>query len=1108
MPRVPSTSPATGQPVPPSYIHTFNYNFVDTSGRTLLLRGVNLSGASKAPVGHLSHQLDDFWDSAEAGGESFIRRPLNLDDGSADVHLARLRGWGFNMLRFPITWEALEHEGPGKYDDEFIDYTIRVLQKCRDYGFRVFMDPHQDTWSRFSGGSGAPFWTLAACGINPNNITATQSAIVHCEYPLAHAPDPASLPAMIWSTNYGRLLSQTLFTLFFAGRTFAPLCVIDDLNIQDYLQNHYIEAFGRLADRIREIDPSLYDNCIIGWDSLNEPFEGLCGWENLNANPTAQGSTLKKGTYPTPAQSLRLGMGQPQTVENWSFGAFGPSRNGSVTIDPKGHKLWAEDSPDARWGFKRAESWPLGTCIWALHNVWDIQTGYVLRPDYFKFHPETQEEVSFISDFWKPHFLAYSSRLRKSHPEAIWFVQPPVFAKPPQIATDDLRGRACYSPHYYDGLTLITRHWNWFNADALGVLRGKYSSPIQAVKIGESAIRASIQSQLGILKSDALILGDYPTLIGEIGIPFDMDDKRSYGWTDKGKYKGDYSRQVKALDASLNACDGPNGLNFTVWTFCPDDHSHEWGDGWNLEDLSLWSMADVWERERVEKEAMMVDEEDRKSVGTVSTSSVGSSSRESLGSGTAPAVQLDQGVSSNNNSRVSLVNRKNRKRRKDGAEQMKPSLAMVAAASSLSVATFGTVATASTLAGETSSPESRSKDIVNIKRTNDDNDTTSPTPSPALLASLGWHANPYDFLCDGARAVKAFSRPFPVKTVGTPKHIEFDVNKAVWKCTVVVTADDAPVYVKGVVEEGEGGETKKLGTEIYIPIVHFAHERLLLDGDAEGKRRRRRRVEGASNKKGEDGVVVQSDSVSTLSLREGGDEVTPTPSVDPTPQALSIPMVGAAPIISKTPSNAIRYTSVAARCPSEITLGAQPVVPYVGYSSEEDEVVEGAVDAYTDEDEPEGEDGGPLVDIEVFVSEGTWKVEGQALFWWYDVPEAPPSASSTTESLGLPKPPYVTSASTTSVNTLSSRRSANANGRKDKLPPGVKEVTIEIRRRGGVIKKEEEEGRKRRVVERGLRSGVYPSERVKSELRAGAKGRRKGDKGCCEELCSEGCVVM
>jgi len=112
MPPVPSTSPATGQPLPPSYIHTTALNFVDNHGRTLLLRGVNLSGASKAPVGHPSYELDDFWDSAERGDVTFVGRPLNIDDGSADVHLARLRGWGFNMLRFPFTWEALEHDGP------------------------------------------------------------------------------------------------------------------------------------------------------------------------------------------------------------------------------------------------------------------------------------------------------------------------------------------------------------------------------------------------------------------------------------------------------------------------------------------------------------------------------------------------------------------------------------------------------------------------------------------------------------------------------------------------------------------------------------------------------------------------------------------------------------------------------------------------------------------------------------------------------------------------------------------------------------------------------------------------------------------------------------
>lgn len=567
----------------------FNGFFADEQGRSVQLKGINLDGGSKFPKKPYfpSHRPltegggDIFYDGDHV---SFVGRPFPIDE--VPQHIRRIKGMGYNSIRYILTWEAIEHEGPGIYDEDFIQYTVDVLRIIDSIGgIYVYLDPHQDVWSRFSGGDGAPMWTLYAAGFDPKNFVVTEAAMIENAFPA----DPEAYPKMLWTTNYKRLAAGTMFTLFFAGATLAPKCIINGVNIQHFLQKHFIDSFAHLVKRIKALAPFLLEKTVIGIETMNEPNSGFLATENITEIPSDQ--PLRLGTCPTILEAVKLGMGIATEVSEYKISVTGPKKIGTTIVDPKGVKAWLDtDRYDTHYSFKRDPGWKLGECIWAQHGVWDIESEEPLIPDYFEYDSESNvkiDEEYFINNFFVDHYAKFRKSIRSIQHDFILFLQPPPLQAPPLLkGTDLIDEHTAFCPHYYDGMSLMFKTWNRkYNVDTLGIVRGRYLNPVFGIVFGEGAIRRSFKRQLLEMKLESQDnLGkDVPVIFSEIGMPFDMDDKRAFE-------EDNFESQTSALDALAFALESSN-LSHSWWCYT-SDNCHKWGDRFNCEDFSFWSRDD------------------------------------------------------------------------------------------------------------------------------------------------------------------------------------------------------------------------------------------------------------------------------------------------------------------------------------------------------------------------------------------------------------------------------------------------------------------------------------------------------------------------------------
>jgi endoglycosylceramidase len=135
----------------------------DRQGRSVVLRGINISGDSKIPP---------FVPITEA------------------TMLDPLPGWGINTLRLLFTWEAFE---PNRcvYDSAYLQYYEQVVDWANERGLYVIVDFHQDAYSRYSidgCGEGFPEWAIYS-GIDrkePDNSKACESWGTKMLFDLTH----------------------------------------------------------------------------------------------------------------------------------------------------------------------------------------------------------------------------------------------------------------------------------------------------------------------------------------------------------------------------------------------------------------------------------------------------------------------------------------------------------------------------------------------------------------------------------------------------------------------------------------------------------------------------------------------------------------------------------------------------------------------------------------------------------------------------------------------------------------------------------------------------------------------------------------------------------
>ena len=186
------------------------------------------------------------------------------------------------------------------------------------------------------------------------------------------------------------------------------------------------------------------------------------------------------------------------------------------------------------------------------------------------------QKVDFGRDYYRPFVNNLSTEIRIEDPQAIIFVEPEPMCMSADFRDNDT-SNILFAPHWYDGWVLFKKSFNAFFA---------VDAHKRRLVIGPKRIHRSFVKQLNRLKFSAVnSLRNAPMLLAEFGIPFDLDV--GYGNKNSKKHIAALDRSYRAIEETLIGC--------AIWNYNPSN-DHDIGDGWNGEDLSIFSNDHLTEK--------------------------------------------------------------------------------------------------------------------------------------------------------------------------------------------------------------------------------------------------------------------------------------------------------------------------------------------------------------------------------------------------------------------------------------------------------------------------------------------------------------------------------